>query len=259
MRQPANTILAAVICLVVLISTGTSRARAQTPVSIELVLAVDTSLSVNDREYDLQMRGIAQAFRSPDIISLISLYDGVAVTILQWGGWVSEKNTVPWQVLKSPGSVLDFAKQIEETRRENVGNFTAIGTAIDFAIKEIQENEFAGRLKKIDVSGDGVNNVGPRPQSYKNLADQLGISINGLAIKTDLGSLDRYYRTNVITGPGSFVVSAIDYSDFARAIHRKLKKELEVPVSWRREPPFRKSGPGPQQTALPQSHPRALQ
>ena len=232
---------------------------AKTPVSIELVLAVDTSLSVNDREYDLQMRGIAQAFRSPDIISLIGLYDGVAVTILQWGGWVSEENTVPWQVLKSPSSVIEFARQIEETKRENVGNFTAIGTAIDFSIKEIQQNEFEGRLRKIDVSGDGVNNVGPRPQSYKNLADQLGISINGLAIKTDLGSLDRYYRQNVITGPGSFVISATDYVDFAQAIHRKLKKELEVPIGWRRDVPAKRSAPAPQQAALPRSYPHALQ
>ena len=152
-----------------------------------------------------------------------------------------------------------FAKQIDETKRENVGNFTAIGTAIDFSIKEIQENQYAGRLRKIDVSGDGVNNVGPRPQSYKNLANRLGISINGLAIKTDLGSLDRYYRQNVITGPGSFVESAADYSDFARAIHRKLKRELEVPIGWRPEPSLRKSGPAPQQAALPRSHRHALQ
>ena len=219
-------------------------AMAQTPVSIELVLLVDTSLSVNNEEYDLQMSGIAQAFRSEDIINLIGLYDGVAVTLIQWGGWTSEKHTVPWQLLKSRRSILEFARQVEQTRRENVGYFTAIGTAIGAAIKTIVENEYAGKLRKIDVSGDGVNNAGPRPQSTKAIAEQLGITVNGLAVRTDLSILDQYYRENVISGPGAFVITAERYSDFARAMHKKLKKELEVPVS------FRKSSPAPQRAAL---------
>lgn len=221
-----------------------SPATAQTPVSIELVLAVDTSLSVNNEEYALQMRGIAKAFRAEDIIDLIGLYDGVAVSLIQWGGWTSEKHTIPWQVLKSRESVLNFARQVEEIKRENVGYFTSIGTAVGAAIKSIVENEYAGKLRKIDVSGDGVNNAGPPPQTSGAIAKQLGISVNGLAIRTDLAILDRYYRENVIAGPGAFVVTAEDYTDFARAMHKKLKKELEVPVS------FRKSSPAPQRAAL---------
>lgn len=219
-------------------------ARAQTPVSIELVLAVDTSLSVNNEEYALQMQGIAQAFRSEDIIELIGLYDGVAVSLIQWGGWTSEKHTVPWQVLKSRTSILSFARQVEEIKRENVGYFTAIGTAVSAAIKSIIDNQYVGKLRKIDVSGDGVNNAGPLPQSTQPLAEQLGISVNGLAILTDLAILDQYYEQNVIAGPGAFVISASSYSDFAEAMHKKLKKELEVPVS------FRRSGPAPQPAAL---------
>ncbi len=230
-------------------------AGAKTPVSIELVLAVDTSLSVNDVEYDLQMRGLSRAFRSPEIINLIGLHNGVAVTLLQWGGWVSEENAVPWQVLKSRTSVLAFADQIDQAKRRNVGNFTALGTAVEFALDELEKNAFAGLLRKIDVSGDGVNNVGPRPQSARPRARRMGVAINGLAIKTDLSSLDDYYRENVISGPGAFVVSAQDYNDFARAIQQKLKQELEVPIGWR----IRKSSPAPQQAALPRSHRRALQ
>ncbi len=226
-------------------------ARAQTPVSIELVLAVDTSLSVNNEEYALQMKGIAQAFRSKDIIELIGLYDGVAVSLIQWGGWTSEEHTVPWQVLKSRSSILEFARQVEATKRENVGYFTAIGTAVRAALKSIIENDYVGKLQKIDVSGDGVNNAGPLPQSTQPLAEQLGISVNGLAILTDLAILDQYYAQNVIAGPGAFVITAANYADFARAMHKKLRKELEVPIS------FRKFGPGPQPAALRQSGHRA--
>ncbi len=221
-----------------------SPAAAQTPVSIELVLAVDTSLSVNNEEYALQMRGIAQAFRADDIIDLIGLYDGVAVSLIQWGGWTSEKHTIPWQVLKSRASVLAFARQVDEIKRENVGYFTAIGTAVGAAVKSIVENEYEGKLRKIDVSGDGVNNAGPPPKASGAIAAELGISVNGLAVRTDLAILDKYYEENVIAGPGAFVITAANYSDFARAMHKKLKKELEVPVS------FRKSSPGPRRAAL---------
>lgn len=231
MKQPGKLAVTGALLMAWMALWGGSPATAQTPVSIELVLAVDTSLSVNNEEYSLQMRGISQAFRSPDIIDLIGLYDGVAVSLIQWGGWTSEKHTVPWQVLKSKASVLAFARQVEQTKRENVGYFTAIGTAISAAMTSIIDNEYAGRLRKIDVSGDGVNNAGPTPQSTKAIAEALGISVNGLAIRTDLPILDQYYREHVIAGPGAFVITADSYRDFARAMHKKLKRELQVPVS----------------------------
>ena len=36
-----------------------------------------------------------------------------------------------------------------------------------------------------------------------------------------------WYRDNVIAGPGSFVITAADYDDFAEAIVRKLIREIE--------------------------------
>ena len=40
-------------------------------VDIEMVLAVDISSSVDDAEYDLQMTGLAAAFRHPEVISAV--------------------------------------------------------------------------------------------------------------------------------------------------------------------------------------------
>ena len=47
-------------------------AEASERVSLELVIAVDVSLSVNDAEYLLQMGGIAGAFRDPEVGELIA-------------------------------------------------------------------------------------------------------------------------------------------------------------------------------------------
>ena len=56
--------------LIVLVSLLTVPARAGQPVELELMLAVDASSSVDDGEFELQMRGLAEAFREPRASSI---------------------------------------------------------------------------------------------------------------------------------------------------------------------------------------------
>ena len=210
-------------------------AQAKTPVSIELVFAVDTSMSVDGFEFNLLMKGIANAFRTPEIIDLIGQQNGVAVTLFQWSSEINEQYMIPWHLLKDPASVLSFAAKVEKAERDPNRVFTGIGRAIDFGVRLIAENAFEGRQLKIDVSGDGRNNIGVPPSIPRQAANALEIVINGLPILTyiDQGSydLDTYYRENVIHGPGAFVEIANDYDDFARAFLRKLRREITPVVS----------------------------
>ena len=222
--------------------SGSDAARAQTPVAIELVLAVDTSLSVDDDEFALQMQGIARAFRTPEIIALIGQRRGVAVTLFQWSSEVDPRFVIPWRLLHEPASVLAFADQVEQAAREPSRGFTAMGRAIDFAIELIANNPVAGQELKIDVSADGRNNTGPLPTAARKRASALGIAINGLPILVDTYSLDTYFREKVIAGPGAFVEIATDYDDFARVFLRKLRRELTSFVS--------RTGPPPDTPAL---------
>jgi hypothetical protein len=60
------------------------------------------------------------------------------------------------------------------------------------------------------------------------LARARGVTINGLAIlSADDLSLSTWYRNNVITGPGSFVMTAADYRAFGEAIRKKLLREIQ--------------------------------
>ena len=106
-------------------------AQAQTPVAIELVLAVDTSRSVDGFEYDLLMKGIADAFRRPEIIGLIGQLDGVAVSLFQWSSEINEQYMIPWRLLKDRASVLSFADTVEQAERDPKRLFTAIGRSRD--------------------------------------------------------------------------------------------------------------------------------
>ena len=221
-------------------------AKAKTPVSIELVFAVDTSMSIDGFEYDILMKGIANAFRTPEIVDLIGQQDGVAVALFQWSSEVNERNMIPWHLLKDPASVSAFAAKVEQAERDPNRFFTGIGEAIDFGVRLIAENAFDGRQLKIDVSGDGRNNIGVPPSISRQKANALGIVINGLPILTqivaysgripthtdvDFYDLETYYREKVIHGPGAFVEIANDYDDFARAFLRKLRREIAPLVS----------------------------
>ena len=207
------------------------RAQADIPISIELVLAVDTSLSVDDIEYDLQMTGIANAFRNPEILDLIAQQGSVAVTLFQWSDEVDQRNTVPWHLLSGPATVMSFADKVEILERNPSRTYTGIGRAIDFAVRLIAENNFAGRQLTIDISGDGRDNIGTLPSAARQRAASMGIAINGLPILIDTYNLDAYYRDKVIVGPGAFLEIATDYNDFARAFLRKLRREIAPSIS----------------------------
>ena len=215
----------------IMVLLRTDYARAETLVSIELVLAVDTSLSVDDVEFDWQMTGIAKAFRNPEIIDLIGQQDGVAVTLFQWNEEVDKQHVIPWHLLKDPDSILSFATKVEALGRNPVRKFTGIGKAIEFGVRLITDNAFAGRLLKIDISGDGRDNIGSLPSASQQQARSLGIVINGLPILIDTYNLDSYYRDKVISGPGAFLEIANDYNDFARAFLRKLRREITPSIS----------------------------
>jgi hypothetical protein len=202
------------------------------PVAIELVLAVDTSASVDDMEYGLQMRGIASALASSEIIEAIGQHkNGVAIALLQWSGGLLGKVAVDWTVVSSEASIRALAARIAGAPRANTGNFTAISTAINRSMELLETNAQIGEFRRIDISGDGRNNSGDHPSQARSVAVSKGITINGLAILDGDAGLEAYYRANVTGGPGSFVISADDFEDFAKAMKRKLGRELSLQLS----------------------------
>ena len=203
-------------------------------VTLELVLAVDTSSSVSPEEFDLQMRGFSSAFRDPAVITAITATGtgGVAVSMIQWSDNRRQTSAVGWALLTDEMSILAFADAIDGTPRFLDGGGTAISGAIDFALDEIGRNAFEGSRKVIDISGDGRANQGASPDSRRDVAVAQGVTVNGLAILNEDSSVADYYLLNVIGGEGAFVMTANDYESFAAAILNKLIKEIGgVPVA----------------------------
>ena len=196
-------------------------------VAVELVLAVDTSISVDAAEYRLQMQGIAQSLRHPDIIDAIGDQPGgVAVTLVHWSLGSRNRQAVGWRWLRDAADVFAFASEVEDAPRLEAGRGTSISDAIVFSTRLIAENRYRGRVLKIDISGDSRHNSGPSPHTARDLAVLAGITINGLVIEDGDRNLAAYYHQRVIGGKGAFVLSVDRHHDFAEAMQRKLAREL---------------------------------
>jgi hypothetical protein len=203
-------------------------AQAQTPVDLELVLAVDVSGSVNQTRFELQRDGYAAAFRNPRVLDTIASgpHQAIAVTMVQWTGPALQVHVAPWMRVGDDRSADVFAAAVAEAPRRLFGGGTSISGAIDYAVTLFGESPFRGSRRVIDISGDGSNNRGRLVNLARDEAVAAGIGINGLPILALEPDLDDYYERNVIGGPGAFVIAAKDYEAFAGAILKKLITEI---------------------------------
>ena len=205
-----------------------SPARAR-PVEVELILALDVSASVDAQEFDLQLRGYSEAFRAPEFLEALKGLgaDGIAVTMMQWADIGQQAVCIDWTHVNDKRSAGIFARAIDDTNRLFEQGQTAIGHALEFAVRLYPARGFSGRKRVIDVSGDGHSNKGTTPNIPRDRAVKSGITINGLAIVNEERYLPGYYQRNVVGGSGAFVAVANDYNDFAQAILAKLVRELK--------------------------------
>jgi hypothetical protein len=194
--------------------------------SLALVLAVDVSASVTADSYLLQRNGIARAFEDPRLVSAVSAVPGgIEAMVLEWSDPDRIAVTVGWTSLADVESTAAFAAAVRATKRSSDG-LTAIGPALLAAAAAFDQMPEPAQRRVIDISGDGIANFGLTPTVARDRIVEAGISINGLAILTEEPWLEAYYRSNVIGGPGAFVVAARNSGAFADAVLRKLVQEV---------------------------------
>jgi hypothetical protein len=210
-------------------------AAAQTAVDLELVIAVDVSLSMDLDEQRLQRDGYVAAFRDAALQKAIvsGAHRRIAVVYVEWAGPHWQNVIIPWTVIDSPQAAHAFADRLEAQpiSRER---WTSISGALQFARSLLASSKAAGARRVIDVSGDGPNNSGPPVPAIRAALLAEGVVINGLPIMLkagtpgffDLPDLDRYYAACVIGGAGSFMVPVKDVAALKEAIRRKLLLEI---------------------------------
>lgn len=196
--------------------------------SIELVLALDSSASVDREEFQLQLDGLAQAFRDPEVLQAVENMKplGVAVAVTQWGGPGDTRIVLPFEFLGSARDAKAFGFRASLIRRWMRASSTSIATGILDSAALMATNDYEGYRKIIDISGDGRDNSNVDLAAAREAARKAGIVINGLPIIAGDEGLVAYYESSVIVGADAFAEPARDFDDFARAIKEKLLKEL---------------------------------
>ncbi len=203
-------------------------ARAAEPVDAAIVLAVDSSSSVDMDEYYLQMEGYAAAMRHPALVEAIGSgrIGAVGLFFFEFADAKMHVVNLDWRRIAGAADLEAYAGELEVAPRLIVGGTTAIGDAVDFGLAALEACPFAAARQVIDVSGDGASNAGRPVGDARADALALGVTVNGLPILNEEPDLDVYYRTRVIGGPGAFCIPARDYTDFRDAIRDKLVREI---------------------------------
>lgn len=203
-------------------------AQGKTPVVIELVLALDSSASVDAREFHLQNEGIALAFRDPEVLQAVDNLKpfGAAIAIIQWGGPGDTQVVLPFTHIESARDAKALGFRIGLVRRWMRASVTSLAAGITDATALLEANAFEGQRSVIDVSGDGPDNSDGDLEGARKNALASGITVNGLSIEAEETDLHAYYLEHVIIGADSFVEPAEGFEDFARAIREKLLREL---------------------------------
>ena len=209
-------------------------ALAQVLVDLELVLAVDVSLSMDLDEQRLQRDGYVAAFRDGEVQKAIMAGPNgrIAVTYMEWAGPSVQNVVIPWTLVDGPAAAQAIADKLAEQPISRA-RMTSISQGLVFAGHLFDSSGVKGIRRVIDVSGDGPNNAGPLVTQVRDQLVAQGIAINGLPILLkkpssffDIADLDVYYTECVIGGTGAFMIPVREPFEFKTATRRKLLLEI---------------------------------
>ena len=198
-KRSLTTLLCGLICLY----SPPSSAQTKEFVDLELVLAVDVSMSMDLDEQRLQRDGYVAAFRDAKLHNAIQSGPNgrIAVAYVEWSGSHMQSLVLPWRVIGSAQDAQKFADDLDK-RPISRAFFTSISGAVQASHSLFASSPVRGLRRVIDVSGDGPNNSGGAVEMTRDRVAAAGTVINGLAIQLadrtgpytyfDLPDLDRY-------------------------------------------------------------------
>ncbi len=240
MRMIKTRMIALVLALTVLATPALSRAQDGPWVDALLVMAIDASASVSQTVLEGQLEGHAGAFRDPLVHNALQsgFYGRIGVAVMLWSNPTDTNLVIPWRVLESAEDAMTLAADIDAIPRDERAGSTGLGAALAAGERHIRRAPFRSDRRIIDISSNGFNNIGPRPEFLKPALEVADIEVNAIVILDEYDWLKRYFAESVVVGTGAFVMPAGGVEDYADAILRKLVRELSYNL-WRGPVPHR--------------------
>ena len=205
---------------------------------LALLLALDVSGSVDAREYQLQMGGVAEALGDADVVeALFAVPDlPVALSVFEWSSASYQQIVEDWVVLEDRATLDAVRTRLAGRQRTPAPEATGLGAALAFAANRMIQAPACWN-QTLDISADGKNNDWPIPERLR-AAGKLGtMTVNALVVASDflvaydtsrtgVAEMASYFEHRIIHGPDAFVEIALGYDDYADAMRRKLLREL---------------------------------
>ncbi len=204
-----------------------------------LALGLDVSASIDNGEFDLQMKGLANAFLAKDVQrAFLAVPEApVRLYVYIWAGQGGTATILPWTEIRDETDLIKVATLLNSQTRQRFSSYTALGEAMKFGQRVLKSQDHCWRLT-LDISGDGKSNFGVSPSDLRQSSSLTGITINALAVGQEytflLGAKDKenadlvdYFSLSVIQGRDAFVEVAKGFPVFEEAMKRKLLRELQ--------------------------------
>lgn len=220
--------LAAALALWLVPAVGQANCR------LALALAIDVSSSVDAAEDQLQRSGVVAALIAPEVeAAFFAANQPVALAIYEWSGRYNQKILLEWTMIDSRRALVEAAEVIANSTRSHNDFPTAMGYALGYGAKLLERAPKCLR-QTIDMAGDGQNNEGFEPYIAYREFPFAEVTVNGLVVNAadfegEVG-LIAYYQSQVLHGPGAFMVIANGFEDYERAMRIKLERELTPPT-----------------------------
>jgi hypothetical protein len=212
------------------------------PVSAEpatdanIVTALDISESIDPRAMAIEIDGMADAIRSPEVLQAIrgGRHRQIGFAIFAWRD-AAYPEFVAWSLIATEADAVAVGARLRSAFHAFVAadpprpaldpHMTDLSGAIDHAAVLLLTAPFLADRSIVNVIGNGWDNVGEGPQRARDRLLAKGVTVNGVVLGYDPVLMD-YYRITVIGGPGSFLLAADQPAAMAEVLTRKFLYDI---------------------------------
>ncbi len=136
-----------------------------------------------------------------------------------------------WAQMREQADIQNFAAALDAHVRRFGKSSTAIGQSLSFGMKQFSALPAICGRKVIDISGDGPNNDGVRPDALRVSGQLVGVTINGLVIAGASPNPVPFYLEKVISGSDAFMMMARNgFEEYPDLIKGKQLREPRPPI-----------------------------
>lgn len=234
MVRPAK--LAILVACGVLFASGLAAADEGKPaVDANVVTGIDFSRSIDAQESELQIYGMVQAMRAPEVLRAIQSgpRGRIGFAVFLWASG-SYPELVSWRVIGSRQDAEEASTEmllrlqmILDNSRHSVGSLTNVSAAMAHAGDMLADSPYASKRAIVNMVGNGEDNVGEGPRRSRDALVALGATVNGVVVGGDR-KVKEYYRQEVIGGPTAFVLAADKPSEMVEAFTSKFVSEITL-------------------------------